>query len=206
VGDQVARELVDKCMPVPAKSAIDNGMIDELLSPNRHRFMDEVLKRSSMFVEESYLYNVIVSGKSNARTPEWHAMVQRYRDHELKIMRCNFGNDEYSRARKSFVYKTSPTATPLHLVKNLYRSDAITRVRPPAATMSGKKLAKAIKNDLAATVAKAKEATNGEVPGLAVVMVSGNEDSENTLERRSRPLRWLESSPRRTALIQSTRT
>jgi 5,10-methylene-tetrahydrofolate dehydrogenase/methenyl tetrahydrofolate cyclohydrolase len=184
VGDQVARELTDKCMPVSAKAARDNGMIDELLSPNRHGFMNEVLKRSSMFVEDSDFYNAIVSGKSNARTAEWHDMVQRSRDHELKIMRCNFGNNEYIGARKSFVYKTNPTATPLHLVQSLYRPDAITPVHPPATTMSGTKVAKMIKNDLAAKVAKAKEAANGEVPGLAVVMVSGNEDSEKYVGRK----------------------
>jgi 5,10-methylene-tetrahydrofolate dehydrogenase/methenyl tetrahydrofolate cyclohydrolase len=50
--------------------------------------------------------------------------------------------------------------------------------------MSGKKLAKAIKNDLAAKVVKAKEATNGQVPGLAVVMVSGNEDSEKYVGKK----------------------
>lgn len=184
VGDKVAREHMDKCMPVSAKSAKANGMIDELILPSRHTFMDVVLKRSSMFVENSDLYNVIISAKINKHTPEWHAKVKGFQDHELKIMRCNFGNDEYIRARKSFVYKTSPSTTPLHLVQSMYHTHAITQVLPPATTMSGNKVAKAIKNILTAKVAEAKVATNGKVPGLAVVMVRGNEDSEKYVGKK----------------------
>jgi hypothetical protein len=107
-------------------------------------------------------------------------------------MRENFVNPEYIRARKAFVLKFSPTATPTHLLVNqgrpLLLADATVpteKVNTPAVRMSGIKLSKALLKDLAVKVELIKETNNNsDVPTLAVLIVSGNACSEHYVKNK----------------------
>lgn len=84
------------------------------------------------------------------------------------------------KARRNFVYKNSPTATPMHLTIHNYRNlDAVDT--PRALKMNGNMLKS---NKLAALKKRidALKESGQEVPSLAALIVSGNADSERYIE------------------------
>lgn len=191
VGSDMALELTERCMPVSAKSAKAIGMIDDILSPSRKGFMEEVMKNASILGKDQAFQEKIVSAKNQERCPEWHQSLELARSQELRIMRENFVNPEYIRARKAFVHKFRPTATPAHLVVNPGRPQMladktvpIEKVNIPAVRMGGIKVSKALLKDLALTVELIKETSNGDVPTLAVVIVSGDSCSEHYVKNK----------------------
>lgn len=192
VGSDMALELTERCMPVSAKSAKAIGMIDAILSPSRNGFMEEVMKHASILGKDQVFQEKIVSAKNQERCPEWHQSLELVRSQELRIMRENFVNPEYIRARKAFVHKFSPTATPAHLLVNQGRPQMLADTTVPtekvnnipAVRMGGIKVSKALLKDLAVKVELIMETSNGDVPTLAVVIVSGNACSEHYVRNK----------------------
>jgi hypothetical protein len=67
-------------------------------------------------------FDALVDEKRRRLTPDELAKMEACRKRELVIMRENFRDSVYHKARKSFVYKESPVDTPQHLVRAGARS------------------------------------------------------------------------------------
>lgn len=133
----------------------------------------------------------MLSKKGEQRADEWCEHLEGARDHELRIMRESFVNNECIQARKSFVYKKSPSSTPLHLTLDQRRThilDADCEVDPSAQPfskalqMDGSKVAKirleALRKDV--------DVLKSGMPKLDVIIVSGNADSERCANQKAK--------------------
>ena len=188
VGYKMANKLTEDCMPVSAKTAEEIGMVDAVVADTREDFMESVRMHAEALVRDNGLMQSIQSSKQQVRTEEWHEFLQGIRDHELRIMRENFVNEEYIRARKNFVHKMNPTSTPLHLTLNQYRPhileiDGNVDMSKPskAIYMDGNKVAKTHLESLTKTTDSLKE---NDTPKMAVLIVSGNADSERYVNQK----------------------
>ena len=99
-------------------------------------------------------------------------------------MRENFVNPEHIEALKSFVYKNSPTATPLHLSLHNYRNPNNGEFAL-ALRMNGNELSKLYLTKLGKKVDTIK-ASGDAVPSLDVIIVSGNSDSERYINQKAK--------------------
>eukprot|EP00092_Neocalanus_flemingeri_P012878 GFUD01013874.1.p1 GENE.GFUD01013874.1~~GFUD01013874.1.p1 ORF type:complete len:958 (+),score=147.78 GFUD01013874.1:41-2914(+) len=195
VGHKKAQELTNKCLPISAQTALAIGMIDKVLSSNRFTFAEAMVRESDILARNNDLLERKMNNKTRGRTSEWHSMMENFRSQELRIMRENFVSKEYIDARKAFVYKLPHTSTPLHILLNQHRPDVSTNAdggmdaedsHPlKAVSMDGRKIAKSIAKTLVAKIEHIKSSTSrGVVPKFAIVLVSGNNDSERYVKQK----------------------
>ena len=194
VGEQTAKNLTDACMPISAKTAKSLGMIDEIISADKGDFLRAMQRESDILAEDNWACKKIRKEKMRERTPEWYLKVENHRNHELRIMRENFSSEEYKKARQAFVYKTPANSTPVHLMlrqnhqgTSLFSQESARADRPPALMMDGRKVAKSRTKELVRRTDLIKTATSGDVvPKMAIVIVSGNADSEKYVEMKQK--------------------
>lgn len=185
VGSKMAKSLTENCLPVSAKRAKMIGMVDCVLTDQRDLFLEEARVQGNMLASnENGSLAKIQEEKKLERTPQWYASVEKARDHELGTMLDNFDNQEYIRARQNFVHKKSPLATSSHLSLQAYRSPRQEPAFPRARSMNGNVASKLWKAGLKQKVDSIKTSHDGKVPKCAVVIVSGNPDSERYVSRK----------------------
>jgi putative two-component system hydrogenase maturation factor HypX/HoxX len=121
IGDEIADQLTETCMPVSARMAKALGMIDDILTHDQASFMDLVHIYSDAVARNEPLVQVMKSKKMEQCTDDWFKHLEFICSHELLIMHVNFTtNNEYIQAHKNFVYKKNPTTIPVHLTLDQY--------------------------------------------------------------------------------------
>jgi putative two-component system hydrogenase maturation factor HypX/HoxX len=120
VGQKKAIELTNICMPMGTQVAKEIGLIDDFFGNNPVSFREEI-ELIAEEIAQSPDYQQRLALKSEERlTDEQFKPLEAYRKEELEEMKINFyGSDKsYHTARYNFVYKITPSQTPLHLAKH----------------------------------------------------------------------------------------
>ena len=120
VGQKKAIELTNICMPMGTQVAKEIGLIDDFFGNNPVSFREEI-ELIAEEIAQSPDYEQRLALKIDQRlTDEQFKPLEAYRKEELEEMKINFyGSDKsYHTARYNFVYKITPSQTPLHLAKH----------------------------------------------------------------------------------------
>ncbi len=120
VGQKKAIELTNICMPMGTQVAKEIGLIDDFFGNNPVSFREEI-ELIAEEIAQSPDYEQRLALKIEERlTDEQFKPLEAYRKEELEEMKINFyGSDKsYHTARYNFVYKITPSQTPLHLAKH----------------------------------------------------------------------------------------
>jgi len=109
VDDNIAKKLLEECLPISVSKAKKLGMIDDVFSHTQYleslhcfavsKYDDEFLWDKEEFLEEN------------------KAKIEVLKEKELKVMYSEFWDNEskFHKLRHEFVYKISPNYTPLRL-------------------------------------------------------------------------------------------
>jgi putative two-component system protein, hydrogenase maturation factor HypX/HoxX len=117
VGNAVAQQLTESCMPTLAEEARSSGLAD-LLLPEQwidcQREIDHLA--AELCAEPLFKRKLAAKAKERARD-ERRKPLQTYRDEELRHMYRTFydPNSSYHEARRAFVHKRSATQTPARI-------------------------------------------------------------------------------------------
>ncbi len=107
-------------MPMGTQVAKEIGLIDDFFGNNPVSFREEI-ELIAEEIAQSPDYEQRLALKSEERlTDEQFKPLEAYKKEELEEMKINFyGSDKsYHTARYNFVYKITPSQTPLHLAKH----------------------------------------------------------------------------------------
>jgi putative two-component system protein, hydrogenase maturation factor HypX/HoxX len=124
VGRAKALELTEGCRAVGMWEALDIGLIDGIIGGYLQDFDAQVADSAEMMAS-SPKFPLDLEKKSEQRRRDEHIKpLERYRSEELNRMWANFYSpkSDYHRARRDFVYKRLPSATPLRLAQHRQRS------------------------------------------------------------------------------------
>ncbi|MCG7587696.1 hydrogenase maturation protein [Photobacterium sp. OFAV2-7] len=129
VGMPKALELTTQCLPLSAEEAKGIGLIDDIIYQDESGsgFREQV-GRMVEYIANGPDYEQRLTAKQASReSDEQQKPLAQYRREELEMMKVNFyGEDQsYHIARKNFVYKVCPTATPLHLAVHRKTKESI---------------------------------------------------------------------------------
>ncbi len=109
VGKEMARELLDNCLPISAKFAKEIGVVDKLFSYNNyyeelHQFAKSSFSDDFIWDKQEYLEENI-------------DRIEELKEREIAIMYPEFWEKDSSfhKLRREFVYKICPTKTPKRL-------------------------------------------------------------------------------------------
>lgn len=120
VGDEAARDVIARRLPMGTAEARALGFIDDVFSANPAAFIREVHGRARALAMSSDIRDLLATKSARRKADEAARPLERYREEELAHMRRNFyGFDpSYHVARHHFVHKTPPSWTPRHLAKH----------------------------------------------------------------------------------------
>ncbi|NPA59865.1 MAG: hydrogenase [Epsilonproteobacteria bacterium] len=117
VGKEMAKKLLDECLPISSKQAKDMGMLDAVLDDedyfkNLRIFCDKLLVDEDEF--DDFIYD------KQDYLEENKDMIEQAKEDEIKIMYDEFWGEKSSfhKLRYDFVYKICPTKTPKRLKYN----------------------------------------------------------------------------------------
>ena len=115
VGEEIATELLESCMPISVSKAKDIGMIDEVFS--YENYFDDLKKYARLLVEDEDRYDEFIYDKQDYLQKN-EVYIDKCKEQELKIMYPEFWNEESSfhLLRHEFVYKVCPIKTPQRLI------------------------------------------------------------------------------------------
>lgn len=125
VGHQKALELTSNCLPISSQVAKEIGLIDNNFGEDNISFRQHI-KMIAEEIAHSPTYQHQLDVKIQKRLiDEEIKPLEAYGTEELENMKINFyGSDpSYHIARRNFVYKITPSETPLHLAKHRQSSD-----------------------------------------------------------------------------------
>ena len=114
VGEDVARDLTTRCLPLGARQACRIGFLDDVFGDSPGSFMAEVAARAtSLAVDAPYRAWLQAKNARRARD-EAQRSLDSYRREELARMRRSFWGERiaYHEARRRFVRKIAPAETP----------------------------------------------------------------------------------------------
>src|SRR5919202_916931 len=120
VGHEKAIELTNNCMPMGTQVAKEIGLIDDFLDSNPASFRQWIrLIAEEMAQSPDYEWRLALKKEARLRDERFKPL-EEYRKEELDQMKLNFyaSDQGYHIARYNFVYKNSPSQTPLHLAKH----------------------------------------------------------------------------------------
>lgn len=116
VGPELARTLTESLHPVGATEATAIGLIDATLPGMFDTFRTQVRRYAEALAQQPGLSRALGLKRWSRRRDERRRPLQQFRDDELEQMRrCFYDDDAYHQARRAFVYKSSPVATPPHV-------------------------------------------------------------------------------------------
>ena len=105
VGNETAEKLVGSTEPLGALEAEKIGLIDKVLCSSAVDFLSCVQKEAREVAGSADLSSSIES-KNSKDMVHYRDEIESCRSQELKEMKKCFGNENYHRARKAFVYKS----------------------------------------------------------------------------------------------------
>jgi len=117
VGEEMAQQLTEQCLPVSAKFAEQIGLIDAVLGADAEEF-DIEMRRFAARLSQRSEHERVVADKARGMTDAWRELLALHRERELNQMKQNFCDDRYTEARRRFVYKDNVTETPMHLTES----------------------------------------------------------------------------------------
>ncbi|WP_327581947.1 enoyl-CoA hydratase-related protein [Nonomuraea sp. NBC_00507] len=126
VGAEQALRLTQEALPIGAAEAVELGLADRMLGGSRLEFERRVLEYAErLAVDPSY--DRLLAGRRQAReADERRKPLDAYRAEELAEMSRDMFDDRsgFRAARRAFVHKERPVATPAHLARHRELSGA----------------------------------------------------------------------------------
>jgi putative two-component system hydrogenase maturation factor HypX/HoxX len=119
VGDARARLLTELCLPIGAREAAAIGLADGALPGSPTEFEEAVVDEASRLASRSDYGRVLGRKEAARREDEQRQPLEAYRIRELAEMSRDIFDDRhgFAGARRAFVSKRKPAATPSHLVR-----------------------------------------------------------------------------------------
>ncbi len=120
VGEQNARLITERRLPMGAIEAVRLGLADAAFGEDRAGFDEQVMERAAMLGEPAFFDRRISARNRQRLLDEQQKPLADYRADELENMRQNFyGFDpSYHVARYNFVYKVAKSRTPVTLARH----------------------------------------------------------------------------------------
>ena len=120
VGDTLAQELTDACLPISATRAKQVGLVDDIVYQDELQyssFHDQIIRMAEQYAKDPGLEQLLAEKKDALASQNEVKHVDEFAEAELANMRENFfgKDDAYHVARSNFVLKKKPTETPPHL-------------------------------------------------------------------------------------------
>ena len=114
VGKQKAKELLESCLPINMKQALEIGLIDKLFKKQDYKNKLETFCQS--LIEDEEKYDDFLWDKEDYLV-EFEAYINSCKEQEIKIMHDEFWKEDsiFHTLRSEFVYKTCPLQTPKRL-------------------------------------------------------------------------------------------
>jgi putative two-component system hydrogenase maturation factor HypX/HoxX len=119
VGEEQAREITLRRLPMGAAEAVACGLADERIAGDPAAFLEASIERAAQLADD-FCWSAFLEAKRAARERDEAAKpLERYRVEELARMKLNFyGFDpSYHVARYHFVYKLPKARTPHYLAR-----------------------------------------------------------------------------------------
>lgn len=107
VGQDIANNIIDKCIPLTTNKAKEIGIIDDAFSSQK--FIKNIQEIAENIAVDKVFDEKLKTKRETRLKDENIKSLQAYRDEELKIMWVNFYEKDsiYNILRKNFVYKIS---------------------------------------------------------------------------------------------------
>lgn len=126
VGDDMAAQLIKRCLPISAESGKRIGLLDDVIYHDVHNpssFHDQIVRIAEKKAKDQHLSTYLEIKAEELQSTEDCDPLSAYREAELEKVRENLFNadSEFHETRKAFVYKDSPTETPNYLATHRYR-------------------------------------------------------------------------------------
>ncbi|HEY9609904.1 hydrogenase maturation protein [Allocoleopsis sp.] len=120
VGHKKALELTNNCLPMSTKVAQEIGLIDDCFGQSIVSFRQQIEAIAQGMAQSPDYEHRLALKREMRLTDERCKPLEDYRKEELEQMKLNFYSSEqsYHVARRNFVYKITPSETPLHLAKH----------------------------------------------------------------------------------------
>jgi len=120
VGEEAAHAIMSNRLPLLARQAAAQGLIDDCFGSDRTNFTAEVEARARVLATDPALAAHIADKACRRAADEVEKPLAAYRAAELDMMRRNFyGFDpSYHVARFHFVLKSAQSWTPRHLARH----------------------------------------------------------------------------------------
>ncbi len=136
VGEDAARAIMRNRLPLLARAAAAQGLIDDCFGSDRAHFAAQVAVRARALADDPALRARIADKARRRAADEAERPLAAYRSAELDMMRRNFyGFDpSYHVARYHFVLKSPQSWTPRHLARHRELGWQAPDVRDAAAT------------------------------------------------------------------------
>lgn len=133
VGVERARGVVERRLPMGARQAVAQGLIDDCFETSVRAFRAETERRARMLADSEQHAELLSSKNARRANDELVKPLEDYRYEELERMKLNFfGFDSsYHVARYNFVFKIPKSRTPSHLAT--HRVKPLTDSGVPAA-------------------------------------------------------------------------
>ena len=120
VGQNKAIELTNICMPMGTQVAKEIGLIDDLFGSKLISFREKIGRLAEEIAHSPDYEQRLTLKRKKRLIDEQGKPLEEYRNEELEQMKINFYDPDpiYHTARYNFVYKVTPSETPLHLAKH----------------------------------------------------------------------------------------
>lgn len=124
LGQALATQVTEQRLPLSAHKAWELGLVDKVLDKHHHIFTAQVRHLVNTLLADPVGYAKKLNDKAERRCrDEASKPLASYRKFELTQMYANFyGEQCYDQARRDFVFKQPPSATPANLAKHRQQS------------------------------------------------------------------------------------
>ncbi len=117
IGDHMAGQLTENCLPITSEKAVEIGLIDGLCDGKVEEFVDQVAQIANGMCIDSFFRGCIDKKNKNHRFGSSIKSAEICREEELQKMYRNFFENDrlFSEKRRGFVYKLEPVETPFRI-------------------------------------------------------------------------------------------
>ena len=127
VGEKMAIELTNACLPMNARTALEIGLVDSIVACDVQSFRSRVVSEAEALATNPDYASLLAKKVASRTREETEKPLSLYRHEELNEMRMNFWDDDsdFHRARHNFVYKIECNQAPLRLARHRWSDEAI---------------------------------------------------------------------------------
>ncbi len=113
VGKEMAKKLLDECLPISVRRAKEIGLVDEIFVGD---YMQSLKRFCQELVEDEERYEEFLWEKEESLIQN-ESLIEQCKEEELRVMYPEFWdeNSVFHKLRREFVYKICPTKTPKRL-------------------------------------------------------------------------------------------